>query len=196
MKKRKNIPDWKKKNIPDWPPIVVAVDGHNGNFAETENEPKTKQDIRNSQKENHNQLMRSKRCSKTRLRFHGKYSWHLISSTQTSTSWTLPIMTPNPNVPIPNSKCDKDNYENQWNLLISISSSLSSSSSELWTWKIQITWQYYKCQRQWQSERELMQFSDRAFAVTSSFDSKGLTPKKRKVKHSKYQRRHSFQTSM
>ena len=29
-----------KKNIPDWPPIVVAVDGHNGNFAETENEPK------------------------------------------------------------------------------------------------------------------------------------------------------------
>ena len=29
-----------KKNIPDWPPIVVAVNGHNGNFAETENEPK------------------------------------------------------------------------------------------------------------------------------------------------------------
>ena len=62
------------EKIPDWPPIVVVVDCHNGNFAETENEPKRKQDIRNSQKENHNQLMRSKRCSKTRPRFHGKYS--------------------------------------------------------------------------------------------------------------------------
>ena len=28
------------EKIPYWPPIVVAVDGHNGNFAETENEPK------------------------------------------------------------------------------------------------------------------------------------------------------------
>ena len=38
--KRKDIPDWTKKNIPERPPIVIAVDGHNGNFAETENEPK------------------------------------------------------------------------------------------------------------------------------------------------------------
>ena len=28
------------EKIPYRPPIVVAVDGHNGNFAETENEPK------------------------------------------------------------------------------------------------------------------------------------------------------------
>ena len=27
------------EKIPYWPPIMVAVDGHNGNFAETENEP-------------------------------------------------------------------------------------------------------------------------------------------------------------
>ena len=44
-------------------------------------------------------------CSKTRPRFHWKYLWDLILSTQTSTSWTWPIMTTNPNVQ--NVKCDK-----------------------------------------------------------------------------------------